>query len=153
MTLYLFLKWLHVLGAIVAVGSNLTYFVWLRLGSRSSSSMKFALTGIKFLDDRIAMAGYAVLVVTGLLMVWVNRLPLLTPWIIVPIVLLVVVSAVAAAFFSPSLQRQITLVDSPGPYSVEYKSVSRRVIVSGAVISVLVVAITFLMVIKPPLWG
>jgi uncharacterized membrane protein len=35
MSLYLFLKWIHVLAAITALGANLTYVVWIRLGERS----------------------------------------------------------------------------------------------------------------------
>ena len=153
MNVYLLLKWVHVLAAIVAVGSNLTYFAWLRLGGRSQSNTNFALRGIKYLDDRLANPSYVVLVVTGVAMMLVNRLPLMTPWIFVPIILVVVTMVVAMITFSPALQRQMKLADSPQYDSKEYRSIARRVIVSGTVISVLVVAITFFMVVKPALWG
>ncbi len=152
MDVYLLLKWVHVLAAIVGVGSSLTYSAWLRLGGHDQSNTNFALRGIQYLDGRIANPAYVVLIVTGLLMVWVNRLPLLTSWIILPIVLLVVVIVVAVLALEPAFQRQVKLADSPAFDSAEYQSVSRRVAVVGIVMNILIVAITFLMVVKPALW-
>ena len=52
--LYLLLKWLHVLLAIAAVGTNLTYGVWIARARRQPELLPFALRGVKLLDDRIA---------------------------------------------------------------------------------------------------
>lgn len=65
---YLVLKFLHILSAIVAVGSNITYGVWSIRAANDSAHLGFALKGIKFLDDRIANPAYGVLLLTGLLM-------------------------------------------------------------------------------------
>ncbi len=41
--LYLIIKWLHVLLAIVAVGTNITYGVWLARAERSPEVLPFTL--------------------------------------------------------------------------------------------------------------
>ena len=80
--LYLLLKWLHILAAIVAVGANVTYGIWLTRAARHLEALPFTLRGIKQIDDRIANPAYGLLLVTGLLMVFVVRLPLTTPWLL-----------------------------------------------------------------------
>ena len=149
MSLYLFLKWIHVLGAIIALGANLTYPIWLRLGERSQANLPYTLRGIRFLDSRVANPAYAVVVVTGLLMVWVNRLLLLTAWIIIPIILVVVVTAFGIAVYSPALSRQIRAAETEGPASLAYQAASRRSNLAGVVVTLLVLAIVLVMVVKP----
>jgi len=153
MTLYLFLKWVHVLAAITALGANLTYLVWIRLGERSQPNLLHTLRGIQFLDERIANPGYGVVVVTGLLMVWVNRLTLLTSWITIPLILVLVVTVLGIVVYSPALRRQIQAAEADGPTSASYQAASRRALLTGALTTVLVVAIVFVMVVKPVLWS
>jgi len=152
MSLYLFLKWIHVLAAITALGANLTYVVWIRLGERSQPNLLHTLRGIQFLDNRIANPAYGVVVVTGLLMVWVNKLSLLTAWISIPLVLVIVVTGLGTAVYSPALRRQIQAAEVDGPTSASYEGASRRALLAGALTTVLVVAIVFVMVVKPVLW-
>src|SRR3989304_370722 len=64
---YLLLKWLHVLAAIVAVGSNVTYGIWIARASRSPEALPFTLRGIKLIDDRVANPAYGLLLATALL--------------------------------------------------------------------------------------
>jgi uncharacterized membrane protein len=153
MTLYLFLKWIHVLAAITALGANLTYVVWIRLGERSQPNLLHTLRGIQFLDDRIATPAYGVVIIAGLLMVWVNKLSLLTSWITIPLILVIVVTVFAIAFYSPALRRQIQTAEAEGPRSASYQAASRRGLLFGALTTVLVVAIVFVMVVKPVLWS
>ena len=153
MSLYLFLKWIHVLAAITARGANLTYVVWIRLGEHSQPNLLHTLRGIQFLDDRIANPAYGVVVVTGLLMVWVNKLSLLTSWITIPLILVIVVTGLGIAVYSPAMRRQIQAGEAEGPTSASYQAASRRAMLAGALTTVLVVAIVFVMVVKPVLWS
>ena len=153
MSLYLFLKWIHVLATITALGANLTYVVWIRLGERSQPNLLHTLRGIQFLDDRIANPAYGVVVVSGLLMVWVNQLSLLTSWITIPLILLIVVTGLGIAVYSPAVRRQIQAAEAEGPTSASYQAASRRAMLAGALATVLVVAIVFVMVVKPVLWN
>lgn len=58
MTAYALLKFLHVLFAIVALGANATYGVWLTTAGRDPAQLGFALRGVKLLDDRFANPAY-----------------------------------------------------------------------------------------------
>lgn len=105
--LYLLLKWLHVLAAIVAVGANITYGVWLARASRQPDALPFTLRGIKLIDDRLANPAYGLLLVTGLVMVFTGRLSLTTPWLLAALVLYGLVALVGLLGFTPALNRQI----------------------------------------------
>ena len=151
--LYLLLKWLHVLAAIGAVGSNITYGIWLTRASRQPEALPFTLRGVKLIDDRIANPAYGLLLVTGLLMAYVGRVPLTTPWLLSALVLYVAVVLVGLLGYTPNLRRQIEVLDGEGAASPAYQALAGRGIRLGAVLGVLVVVIVFLMVVKPALWA
>ena len=149
---YELLKFLHVLFAIVAVGFNASYAIWLRRASRGPEHQSFALRGVKLLDDRFANPAYALLLVTGLIMVLTTPgLDLTTFWVLVALSLYVVTVAVAAGVYTPTLRKQIEVLEADGPTSARYRALARRSTVSGVVLGVIVVAIVFLMVTKPTL--
>ena len=68
MDFYPWLKALHVLLAIVAVGFNMSYGVWLARAAREPQQYGYVLRGIKFLDDRVANPAYGGLLLVGLLL-------------------------------------------------------------------------------------
>lgn len=151
--LYLLLKWLHVLAAIVAVGSNVTYGIWVARASRNPKALPFTLRGIQLIDDRVANPAYGLLLVTGLPMVFVIRLPLTTPWLLMAFVLYILVVLVGLLGCTPTLRRQIQILDSEGFQSPTYQALARRGTRLGAVLAFLVIVIVYLMVVKPGLWG
>jgi uncharacterized membrane protein len=153
MAFFPYLKWIHVLAAITALGANITYAVWLARAARDPAGLPFALRGIKALDDRVANPAYGLLLVTGLLMVFVTGLPLTTPWLLTALVLYAGLFAVGAAAYTPALRRQIQAVETPGPQSDEYRAISARAQRLGVAVTLVAVAIVFLMVVKPSLWG
>ncbi len=151
--LYLLLKYLHVLAAIVALGSNITYGVWISRASRSPDTLPFTLRTIKTIDDRMANPGYGILLITGLLMVYTNRLRLTTPWLLTALILYVIVLLVAVLGYSPTFRRQIETLESEGLQSAAYQAAARRSTMLGIVTVVIVMVIVFLMVVKPSLWA
>jgi uncharacterized membrane protein len=153
LTAYLWIKVLHVFAAIVAVGANITYGVWIGRAKRDPGTLPFALRGVKFLDDRIANPCYGLLVLTGFAMVGVSKTPLTTPWILTATLLVVVVFALAIFGYTPTLRRQIEALDRGGVRSPEYQVLAGRSTRIGAILGILVAAIVLLMVIKPPLWA
>ena len=153
LTLYLVVKVLHVFAAIVAVGANITYGVWIGRAKRDPGTLLFALRGVKFLDDRVANPCYGLLVLTGFAMAGVSKTPLATPWILTAIGLVLVVFAVAMFGYTPTLRRQIEALDRAGASSQPYLELARRSTRLGAVLGVLVATIVILMVVKPQLWG
>jgi predicted integral membrane protein DUF2269 len=74
---YLLVKFVHVVLAILAVGFNLSYAVWRALARGDADRLRFTLSGILALD-RIANAGYGLLLLTGLTMVFMHQIPLTT---------------------------------------------------------------------------
>ncbi|MDQ3958132.1 MAG: DUF2269 domain-containing protein [Actinomycetota bacterium] len=151
MTLYEFLKFVHVLLAIVAVGFNASYGIWLARAAKEPEHELHVLKGIKVLDDRFANPAYALLLVLGIWMVLIGPWEFTTFWILAALILYAVVALVAATMYSPTLRRQIALLENGGARSAEYAALARRAGVLGGVLGALVVAIVFLMVIKPTL--
>ena len=77
-----FLKFIHVLLAIVAVGFNASYGLWLaRAAKAPQATQSYVLRTIKFIDDRIANPAYGLLALTGLFMVFSAGIPFSRLWI------------------------------------------------------------------------
>jgi uncharacterized membrane protein len=147
--LYLIVKFVHVLLAIVAVGANATYGVWLARLQSSPQSAETILRGIKVLDDRVANPAYGLLLVTGLLEAYLGGYSLGTKWIDIALILYVVLVIVAVVLYTPTLKKQIAAVASGGVDSPEAQKLASRGQIVGAVLGVIALAIIFLMVVKP----
>jgi uncharacterized membrane protein len=150
-SLYLVLKFIHILSAITAVGANITYGVWNARSQADPAHIGFALKGIKFLDDRIANPAYGVLLLTGLLMVFIGRGSITSLWIILALLLFVILAVLAVAVYSPLLRQLIKVVDGGDTSSPEFSGLIRRNRILGAAFGGIVVLIVVLMVFKPTL--
>jgi uncharacterized membrane protein len=151
MSLYNIIKFVHVLSAIIAVGLNVSYGIWIGRSRRSPEHMGFVLRGIKFLDDRIANPAYILLLITGIAMIIVGDVATNRLWIGLSIALYIVVAILGLGFYTPTLRRQIEAYDRSGPDDPEYQRLSKRGSVLGGVMGVIVFVIVFLMVVKPGL--
>jgi uncharacterized membrane protein len=151
MNIYSLIKFVHVLLAIVAVGFNASYGIWLTRAARQPEHLSHVLRGIKVLDDRFANPAYGLLLVTGLTMLWLGNLPLTTFWIAAALVLWFVAVVLGLAAYTPTLRRQIQVLETAGADSTEFRRLSQRGIGLGVVLAVVVVLIVFLMVVKPTL--
>jgi uncharacterized membrane protein len=151
--LYLYLKWLHVLSAIIAVGANATYGIWLARASRDADNLPFTLKGIKLLDDRVANPAYGLLLITGLGMVFTAPLPLTTPWLLTSLVIYGALVLVGLFGYTPALRRQIRVLEDEGLSSPNYQAQARRGTILGIILAILAIGIVFLMVVKPALWA
>jgi uncharacterized membrane protein len=149
LTTYTFFKFLHVLMAIVAVGFNATYGIWLARAAREPEHQAHVLRGIKVLDDRFANPAYALLLVTGLVMVWVGDLELTQFWLAGGLTLYVVAVVLGLFVYTPTLRRQIQALQTGD--TAELQRLSARGTAVGVALAVDVVVIVFLMVTKPTL--
>jgi uncharacterized membrane protein len=149
---YTLLKFLHVLAAVVAVGANVTYGIWIVAGSRDPKGLPFALRGIKRIDDRLANPAYGLLLATGILMMLVGGIPVTTSWLITAFVLYVIVVLLGLLGYTPALKRQIALLEGEGAASAAYRAASARGRTLGIALGIITVAIIFLMVFKPVFW-
>ncbi len=150
MTLYLVLKFIHVLSAIVAVGANITYGVWNARISSEPNHAAFTLKGIRFIDNRIANPAYGVLLLTGLVMVFMDW-KITDLWVIIALVAFIAIAVIAFAVFTPLLRNQIKLADAGDTSSSAYVRLANRSRTLGPVLGILVVVILVMMVFKPTL--
>jgi uncharacterized membrane protein len=147
---YSLLKLVHILAAIAAVGTNVTYFVWLaRIKGQPRPEQAVVLGGIKALDARLANPAYGILPLTGVGMVLVGDIPFSTFWVALAIGLYVAVGVIAGMLFSPALRRQVELVANAEVGSDAYSEAARRTTMFGAITMLPIAAILYLMVIKP----
>ena len=126
MSLYVLLKFLHVLLAIIAIGFNASYPIWLARAKREPEHALYALKGIKILDDRFANPAYGLLLVLGLAMAFTGGYSLGTPWISAALTLYVLLVLGGLLFYSPTLKRQIAVLETSGPGSEEFNRLSQR---------------------------
>ncbi len=151
MTLFVLVKYLHVLLAIVAIGFNASYGIWFARAQQEPEHAVHVLRGIRALDNRFANPAYALLLITGVLLLALGSIPFTTFWVAAALVLYVLVLIVAVALFSPTLRKQIAALESGGAGSPEYAHLSRRSTTFGILAVVIVLVIEFLMVTKPAL--
>ncbi|TMD05997.1 MAG: DUF2269 family protein [Chloroflexi bacterium] len=148
MTWYLLLKYIHVLLGITAVGTNITYAVWNTRGAREKEHLSFALRGVSFLDRRVANPAYGLLLLTGLALVWVGGWGF-KRWIISSLFLFVLLIVVAVGFYSRTMNRQIEVLEKEGESSPAYQRLAAQAQRVGIILIVIVLAIIFMMVVKP----
>ena len=148
MSWFLVLKTLHILSAIVAVGANVTYAVWSLRGRAEPEHLGFALRGVKFIDDRVANPAYGVLLVTGLIMAF-TQYTIGTRWILTGLGLYIILAVTAVVRYSPTLGRQVALVEAGRADSDEYRAADARARGVGMFLGVLLVVAVVVMVFKP----
>src|SRR5712691_8524790 len=140
MSLYLVVKFVHVLVAIVAVGSSAGSSLWLRLAMRSPAHLPFALRSAKFLDDVLTRPGLIVLLVTGLWMA-ASRWTLALFWIRAAVVLVLLYVVVG-----PLMRRLIDAADDDGLASKNWARRERLFELTGGGSGLIIILIVWLMV-------
>jgi uncharacterized membrane protein len=150
-TPFTIIKFVHILMAIIAVGFNASYGVWLARAGRDPDHEEWTVAGIKVLDDRFANPAYGLLLITGLIMVGISYPRITDLWIILALILYALVIVLGIAFYTPLLKKQRLLLASGQRDTTEYRRLSDRGRSLGILLAVIVVAIVFLMVTKPTL--
>lgn len=149
MDVYPWLKVVHILLAIVAVGSNITYGVWQIRAGREPQQLGWTLRGIRFLDDRVANPAYIGLAIVGVLLVLTGPWRFDMVWIAVSIGLYILLAVIGFALYSPTLSRQIAVYEADGPSSPEFAALTTRSRLLGIAMAAIVLVIIVLMVVKP----
>ncbi len=141
------------LSAITAVGANISYGIWIARATRQPEVLPFVLHSIKVIDDRVANPLYILLLLTGLTMALILPIPLNTPWLMTALLLYAFATVLGMLVFVPVFRRQIELLEHEGASSPGFRSYARQARILGIVVGIDVLIITFLMVVKPTLWG
>lgn len=153
---------LHILGAIVAFGPTFSLPLLGRMAGAEPPHVNFGLRAALRISDRVILPVAVTLAVTGVGLIWASGRDLLAAenrWLILAIGLYVVALSVAILLQRPTAMRLIELTSGPPPAGAppgpppgvpEAVALTRR---NGVILQVLVVAIVFLMVVKPALGG
>ena len=150
MTLYQIVKFIHVFSVVIAVGFNFSYIIWMVKGKMEKDHLLFALKGIKFMDGKVANPCYGLILISGFTMAYIADYNILAvTWIFYPLVLFGIMGILAFAVYSPTLKKQIAILEKQDMDAPEYRAVEKKQMVVGAILFVLVVAIIAIMVIKP----
>lgn len=146
-TEYVLVKFLHILIAILALGTSAGLGIVLEFYGDHPTHGSFVLRAIERIVAFFVVPGYVLVLVTGLWMVNLSW-PLTTKWIQAALALWgvgLVILGVSLAF----LRKQRGLFDTKGPASASYRRVSLLGRGLGAGVGFVVVAILYLMVFKP----
>jgi uncharacterized membrane protein len=90
-----------------------------------------------------------VLLATGIINVFIGHWGFTTFWVLTAIVLYAALALLGALVYTPTLRRQIEVIQAEGPDSPAYHALSRKGQIVGVTLAVTVIVIIFLMVAKP----
>lgn len=156
--LHSWLLWLHVIGAAVLLGTGagIAFFMVMAHRTRSAALIAHVAGTVVFADLLFTATAVAAQPVTGLLLVRDAGWSLATPWIDLSIGLYVV----TGLFWLPVVWMQLRMRDLAGaaaadgaPLPPAYCRLYRLWFVFGFPAFFAVLAILWLMIAKPPLWG
>ncbi len=149
--LYLVLKFVHIVLAIVAVGFTSTFGL---LSVRAANidgdgrEMMFALNAIVLMSN-IAHACFLLLLATGLWMVWEADYSFKFTYIYMSLILFAVAFLAGTFVMVPSAKRRIVILSERGPDDPEFIALSERAAKLGPALSIIAIILIFLMVAKP----
>ena len=140
---------LHILSAMIAVGTNVSYLIWMRRAVVVPESREFTLTTVRILETRLAIPAYVIALATGVGLVLATPYPFNTPWIELSILLWVAIMAIGG-FHARVIKRQLAIADTD---SDAYESGHAKGRALMILLALCAIGTLYLMVAKPPLWG
>lgn len=149
MSAFLLLKLAHVLLAIVAVGMNLSYPLWLGLAERQPEHLAFTIRTIRAIDRRVANPAYALLLVTGLALALTSGISLAQTWLLAAIGVYVAAALLGYFVFGPVVRAELGALERGGVGDREYRRRRGQARALGVMTTTMVLAILALMVLKP----
>lgn len=152
MTTVQILLTLHILSALVAVGATVSYFFWMRRAVLVPESRRFTLETLRLLELRMVSPAYVILFLTGLGLIDRASWGWSTPWLELSILLFIVLMGLVG-FHTRLMRRQIGLTEDESSAPAEHDAAHRRGRIFMLAKVVVIIALVYLMVFKPPLWG
>lgn len=144
---YLILKFIHILIAIIALGTSAGLGIMLEFYGNHPTHGLFVLRAIRRLVLVIVIPGYLLMLVTG---TWLASLAwsFSLTWILIALFLWLLVAVLLSASVI-AIGKQIRLFESEGQATRSYQLASLLARITGGIGGLLVVAIVYLMVTKP----
>lgn len=147
-------RFLHVLGAVVALGFSLSYGLWLsRAELAGAAARPFVLRTISWIDRRLTTPAYVLQLITGLMLVFLIDVDLFKEaWLALSLGIYAAVVALAMAVYAPAHRRQTVLAErlaAGEPVEANYAEVAAKARRFGLLVTLLTLAIVVLMVFQP----
>lgn len=139
---------IHIVAAIVAVGSNLTYLFWLRRAGLDGDRLVFVINTVRALDRMVANPAYIVVLVSGLTMLASGEWGFGPFWVTAGLGLYAFVAILGLTTFAPAIRRQAAEAERD-PSSPAYAAAAARSRTLGMITTSIVLVIVTLMVYKP----
>ncbi len=159
MTLFSVLLFLHIITAIVAFGPGFAFPLIGGLANRNPQHAGFAVEAFEIIEKRMTLPLALTMPVTGVAMILVGGINLFTPWLLIAIVLYVIALGYAIMIQNPTVaellgEMRAMVPAGPGAASAaemagpppRIAELTARTARGGQILSVLVLAIVFLMV-------
>lgn len=143
------LRLAHVAFAILAVGLNLGFPLWIRLAERQPQHLAFTLEGIRWLDRRVAIPAYGLTAASGLALAIAGGIPLSTPWLALATLVYVAVAVLGFAVYAPVARTRLAALRRGGVADPAYLRARRQARFIDAVVIAAVLLILALMVTRP----
>lgn len=134
--------------AVVAVGTNLSFPIWVRLAERDGASLPFGLHGARWIDRWVTIPAYLLTALTGIALVAVEGIDPSALWIAGSAVLFVVLMALGFVLYRP-VSRARMAAAGRGPGDPEYRRAAGRATVLDVAILGAALSILVLMVVRP----
>jgi uncharacterized membrane protein len=148
--MYFGIKWLHIIGACIGFGSNVTHLFWIMSANRDPQNRANILRLVKKIDDYMAIPAWIVTVAAGMTM-WLWKWPTNTSWIITSLILTTILTTMGISY-GPFMKRWIQMAKENPEDSVHLPIWARRLTIWWGAIAASTFVIVFLMVRKPMLW-
>jgi uncharacterized membrane protein len=148
MSTYAVLRFAHVLLAVIAVGGNLTYALWLRHGESEPDHLAYTIRGIRRIDRTVANPAYALLLATGLAMMLTIGRPW-EGWLVAALVIYLAAAVIGYFVFGPVVRRELAALERGGVADLEYRRLRGEAQLLSIATTAMVIAILALMVLKP----
>lgn len=155
-SLFPWILWLHVAGAIVGFGPTFIFKVIGAMGAAEPMHGNFALRVTKAISGKTVIPLAILQGVTGLALIAITRInPFEQLWLLVAIVLYVAALGISMGVQTPLLNRMIELTSTPPPPGAtggpppEFVAAAAKVGRNGMILMILLGVIIFLMVMKP----
>lgn len=147
-TAIVLLKLVHIVSAMLAVGTNASAVFWLRHAGRDPERIRFAIGGIRRLDRRLAIPAFGLLVLTGGLMVLIGVYDITDGWVLTAIALYIGLAVAGISVMGPALKHVVAEAER-GTASAAFEAAQRTSLryTIGSLTVLLVIVV--LMVTKP----
>ncbi len=154
--LFPYVLFLHVFGAILAFGPTYAFAIMGAMGGKEPQHGNFGMRVTAQIGSRLVYPLAILQGVTGLALIAIGQIPLLsTPWLLIAIVLYVIALVYALTVQKNALHHAIELTSAPPPAGAPagpppgLMETVKKIQRGGMFLGLMVAVIVFLMVVKP----